>query len=1394
MNNTLFHDRENDLSISNYTVQLFTVPTIAEFLVTHTKIISSIFFILKGFFLGDSVPENFRPQSDLLKCYKSASSTTNSIFPRMACESAVVRNKKYWHLFQDVSYILSNEIVKKELFRKYPEHLKDFLDLLVIFQGMQPQQRSTQVHVEYETDHWVHALNLALQLSMIGTKVADCFGVSHNPVNDFSNLVEAIKKTVFFLCTWCSIDHVKETVQFKNQSKHQESNFEHPFGFNQVQYGNETHYLPDFKVSIQRVSLYDPLHCLLAELLSKIPIIIEGESDTKAVDQIWNMIFSEEAIKGFHIVDNLSSYSPHVESIKKKHLLTLLFDYPMRIIVMLSQIRAGIWVRNGYMMHSQAQHFREVMLREWYDNNLFLVQTAAAVLPPSLFLASLVERFELRNWLTFGKPGKIDLAQQASINEDLLQVLIYSLSERSRILGISHADELKREITHHLGSSTGLAYSELKKRITDSLLETSQELEAFDLILRDVSTFKFPENSLDQGIYLLKDEYFANLDPWFWHLSRPERNFLEAALKKRADTAMKTGKSEFRLPTLLKLSPSCFHREILAVFNDQNFFQIIFYSIWHSTKRIEDCGEEATPGDHVLNASIHLILLGISESKMSPITTSLDSFYRNFSSVQFKIQLAEMERSISLLELICSLVDRANEEDIKEHASSLRYIISQVELYGVESAVQTILGWRDKSRWNFTKTKQDGETLLTENDSLSAKERKKIASKKRQAAIMAQFESAQKSFMANYGEELSHLEDDSLMESSFEKFSTPPEQRLDQRITSFPSGSCIVCQEDASPSDGRTYGSLGLFQASLLHRTFQFPGNDKFLQILSKNAGKWDLTSSTLQSYEKNMGIYSSSCGHLMHSSCFNTYLQSIESRQMSQSTRNHPEDINRREFLCPLCKTFGNALFPITTSSYVEFANWFGSEDISETNAQKYHEVNELSLDKWWLSNCQKLQDIITSQVVINPSIITMETNNVRSSQGIVESTISNFKNYINRVLGGSSVGANPWSYSEELQRTFDENWIPALENACEELDLALSEPNFLLSYTISCIEISSRGLKPENQNCGGVCVDVVNCLNPQVAAFLPVFVSTLHSYSRLCLQESDFCSVLNCESVSLFASIFHGILKNINTVSVPGVLVRDSFQVLSQIFQTMDLLPEGSLSDIFCWIRICWLIEISKTFSSLLLNRTFYTKNAEKGFEDTILADIYSSLNIPHSDRVEDLDELIEICEAIGLIFLRRTALLCFAFFGMVPPTGKHGFGFEFDTQEYNTKSSTESRELQSYLLLPSVRQLLLEPKNDSSIERLLIRSWINNSKDELQWTLSPVPIQYKLVELPSTYDDLFDVSRKYTCPNCNQKPSDPALCLICGEIVCSQSYCCLKDGLGECNQHARKYFSFL
>jgi len=69
-----------------------------------------------------------------------------------------------------------------------------------------------------------------------------------------------------------------------------------------------------------------------------------------------------------------------------------------------------------------------------------------------------------------------------------------------------------------------------------------------------------------------------------------------------------------------------------------------------------------------------------------------------------------------------------------------------------------------------------------------------------------------------------------------------------------------------------------------------------------------------------------------------------------------------------------------------------------------------------------------------------------------------------------------------------------------------------------------------------------------------------------------------------------------------------------------------------------------------------------------------------------------------------------------------------------------------------------------------------------------LHPAPLE--LIGLPKFFDTLMEESHRRKCPTTGKEVSDPALCLFCGEIFCSQTVCCLtKEMRGGCNAHVEK-----
>lgn len=109
------------------------------------------------------------------------------------------------------------------------------------------------------------------------------------------------------------------------------------------------------------------------------------------------------------------------------------------------------------------------------------------------------------------------------------------------------------------------------------------------------------------------------------------------------------------------------------------------------------------------------------------------------------------------------------------------------------------------------------------------------------------------------------------------------------------------------------------------------------------------------------------------------------------------------------------------------------------------------------------------------------------------------------------------------------------------------------------------------------------------------------------------------------------------------------------------------------------------------------------------------------------------------------------------------------------------------------------LLESGADSArmtLAKQWLQEWMGGDGTKDGWALPRlVPLRkFHLVPLAPAFHDLFQVMSSARCKNCNTVPKQPAICLLCGELVCTASSCCMartadRKGAGECFLHARQ-----
>jgi E3 ubiquitin-protein ligase UBR1 len=193
----------------------------------------------------------------------------------------------------------------------------------------------------------------------------------------------------------------------------------------------------------------------------------------------------------------------------------------------------------------------------------------------------------------------------------------------------------------------------------------------------------------------------------------------------------------------------------------------------------------------------------------------------------------------------------------------------------------------------------------------------------------------------------------------------------------------------------------------------------------------------------------------------------------------------------------------------------------------------------------------------------------------------------------------------------------------------------------------------------------------------------------------------------------------------------------------------------------------------------------------EDSPAALDIDNMPVPHHFKSpEFLHFMHTMVSSYALPFLRKAAILMHI-----------RYGIELPHTPMEMVDESELSRLTTLLRLPSLADIFSSFANRSNsghITRSIVGGWVRH----LSWvragnqTFCPTislshPAIFELVGLPKTYDTLTDEAIRRKCPTTGKELTDPALCLLCGEIMCSQAVCCMttKGQRGGCNQHLAK-----
>ncbi|RYO37704.1 E3 ubiquitin-protein ligase [Alternaria arborescens] len=1451
----LIADREPDHSIINLSLQMLTTPSITSEVVERGNFLTNLMAILYTFLTTRQVgyPSNVDPKATL------------------AFEQGAVTNRRMYHFFLDMKYLLGSEFVQERI-REEPRYLLQFLDLVKLHQGICPNVRQVGEHLEFESEAWISASLITREINKLCRHFAESFAWRRD--EDPTNIQRAIRAAarVAIINSLGAERRRFDQTELKEETKFKTSPvFE--FDAESSTFFGPSYKIVDYVVAAQPMSFHHALHYTLSWLIDR-----ARSMDREDIKRL--LLFSPNELQ----MDLALSIPVH----QPEDYLLALFDFPLRVCSWLAQMRAGIWVRNGITLRHQMTQYRSVSQRDVsHQRDIFLLQSALVLCDPSIFLASMIDRFGLNGWMT----GKYEASQHGfedsqaiDVVEDFVHLLIIILSERTSLIPAEDNDEsqlasMRKDIAHVLCFKP-LSFSDMTARLSDRI----QNMDEFPAVLSEMTKFRAPEGLSDSGTFELKEQYIDLVDPYLHQYNRNQREEAENIYK--TYIAKRTGKqaSDIVYEPKLRQIPSGLFQDLSAFTRTPLFTQVIYYLLGYGLRATAATpGIPATRVETYIQFVLQLLLVAILEDKTGEHGWSEktpDSFVTSVLTRNANIGISGHPTVLSILK---TLQDAEAFKSCEPKISLILHRLKQRQQDSFIIAAAAI---------NMPADRMD--TASPAPQDKEHKELKKKQALDRQAKVMAAFKEQQGKFLANqefdWGEDdFSDLEDETggLVEQ--------------EKTLKYPSGTCILCQEDCN--EQRLYGSFGYISESRimrqtpLHdeewvdevvqtpssldrsaedmRPFGVAGRNR--RTVEKVTASGERVTSERQELGKGFpplsvtpGPVTTGCGHIMHFACFEVYLNATQRRHVSQIARNHPERPELKEFMCPLCKALGNIFLPIiwkakkvSSTGVLEtkqpFEEWLESQLVATHKSLEkgLKAPADISHDQKMLYEYAERDFIqpISSRLpdLLKPSLPSTGLALSQPGQLAPRFQVPAFLGVQPPEIAEAGLGSSQNSPAltqdvpmgelikiyHRLRETLKVNNVlssfayahtPAMTNDFTHTD-ALAQA---LGYSITAAEIAQRGVQSESVR--GTLIDKIS---PQAVTHLRVFSETVSSYIAIGSLRGQGPNKTMDEFSETQRRQFRQLLVGHPGISDPEVLsfdlkgiapllCQDPFIFLSEC--AVGVVPATNL-DIHHIMRLCYLAEIVRVvfvFALGVKNQSaedmsdrellfphpeqfINTDVAATGMSEEQMSNLlcfvcvisnvtsqgdspasFDINNLPIPDRFKDPNFLYFIHTMVStyaLPFVRKAAILMHVRYGVDLP---HVAAERADEPELVR--------LSSILRLPSLSEIFASfaaPTSAGNTTRSIVGGWIRHllwaqaGNNPLKPTVSlSHPAIFELVGLPKNYDTLTDEAIRRRCPTTGKELTDPALCLFCGEIMCSQAVCCMTNkNRGGCNQHLAK-----
>lgn len=773
--------------------------------------------------------------------------------------------RRIMYSLTDLRYVLSNKPTSWDatLREKTMEGLEAFLELLKAMHGMDSVVRAVGHHIEYDPD-WETGIQLHMHMKLC--------------INLFLD--------------WCTSDRTLLIRSYRATMRIYRQTFARMAEVG-VTFAGHTTTCFRYEVSHRPVSVHYALSRFLAGLQLGL-----GKFNLSYLKE--GLLIPMEALQPIELIEE-----------------------PLRVQVLVAELHAGMWRRNGYSLVNQTFFYKNVKCREeMYDRDIQMLQAGAALMEPDDFLLCALNRFELIRFLEIsggeGSHAEMQeiLGAKVQVMEEFLHLLIIILCERY-IMGVgevAETDGLRREVLHLLCIHT-MAHSELVK----NLPENHQHETGVEEVIPSIANYKKPTKVTEKGKYELKKECLKEYSPYYYHYTRSEQSKSEEQHRQRLEREGIRDNGSLYIPQL----PPCLcpnFKSLIKLLDCKMFIsllKVIFHRAIVSKGRLwsEDLFQKA----------LHLVGLALLEEERS---------LEEDNPLRFTDRASRGDKS--LLKLLQGMVDNPK---IKSSTELLNWIFKKFD--EIRKRKGTVASDKDSAL--------PVEEIITKDTTKEEEERKLKAemAQKRREHLMAQMSAMQKSFIRDNPELFEAAEVDDLirdrtgsigsMDTGDGDVSVLDGRRVPETVHAIGPNktasvfhepqtvTCILCQEEERVSFS---GKAMVYSTFVQSSSVLSNSRERFIE----DSGSFD---PLFSHWDLFWGCHARTCGHVMHATCWQGFFEALVHRERRRVSRFRGElnyDISKNQFLCPLCETLSNTVLPIlpplVTNGTVPDGNPIGMED----------------------------------------------------------------------------------------------------------------------------------------------------------------------------------------------------------------------------------------------------------------------------------------------------------------------------------------------------------------------------------------------------------------------------------------------------------------------------------